>query len=834
MKNLPKLPIESCLDSLTAALNEAGAAVLQAPTGTGKTTRVPIALWQAGFAGRGQIWVLQPRRVAARATAAIMAAQLGESLGQTVGYHIRFDRKAGPATKILVVTEGILSRKLLHDPLLEGINCVILDEFHERSLHTDLGLAFIQELRGIRDDLKFLVMSATLDPAPLRQYLGNCPFVSVEAPTHPLNIEYGDDRPIREIPSEIAKALQRLFGENDDGGDVLVFLPGVPEIHRVMRYLEPLNLPAKVYALHGGLSAQEQDQVIRSAKERRIILATNVAETSLTIPGIRAVIDSGYRKWAIFDPGKGMDRLDLCRISQASATQRAGRAGRLGPGRVIRLWSEQRHHLLEAHDLPEMMRGDLCAFLLQILDFHGPDLQSFPFFQKPPQEAVDRTLGLLRMLGAITEGDRLSPLGQSLSRLPLHPRIGAMLVKASELGFLEAGAVWCALLSERSQGRGTQVFSELWSQYQAWEASGQAGEPAFPKVKKAAKQLERLAKKLNLKGSARQSMASVLSRALLAGYPDRVCRKRGNDAGVMIGGRGVQFQIPAHHEIAGILLALDLREVGSRRTAAKVSLIQGVSIEIIREVFALEPRAIYRFDPESESVTGRSCLSFEGLVLQEKPLVAEDEVALAECLATAGCDYFKKIYQPDEATAGLVYRLRLAKTHLEAMDWPDVTEAGLKAMLREACYGKRRFAELKRLNWQQMILNQLNFKQRRLLDEALPERYRVPSGSERKIDYESAFNATGFPVLAVRLQECFGLSKTPTLANGRLPLLLHLLAPNMRPVQVTRDIVNFWNTTYTDVRKELRQRYPKHAWPENPWEAKALRGVPKRKNKREK
>jgi len=819
-----QLPIEQHLDRITNALTAHHAVIVQAPTGTGKTTRVPLALLDAGVATNGQILVLQPRRIAARATAGMMARHRGEACGQTVGYHIRFDRKAGPKTKVLVVTEGILTRKLLSDPLLEGIDCIVLDEFHERSVHTDLALAFVKELWSIRDDLKLVVMSATLDADPLVNYLGHCPVVDVKAPTYPLEIRYRHCDGMPHPGKPVTDGLQDLFDDDgDDGGNILVFLPGAGEIRAVMRELQQRRWPAELLALHGSQSTEAQDRVLQASDRRRIILATNIAETSLTLPGVTAVVDWGFQKIVNHDLGKGIDRLDLVRISQASATQRAGRAGRVGPGRVIRLWSEQRHVMLPEHETPEILRIDLAGMLLQVLDYHGPDLEDFPFYQRPPGDAIHRATSLLQELDAVDGHGRITEKGRQLSKLPLSPRLGAILERSAKLGCLESGASWCALLSDRPGNLNVVTFKGIWEAFESQPFRFNRCEAIRKQLLKLGRRHWPLPKKNPLADDA------LLENCLLAGFPDRLCRRRKQGSGVMVGGRGVQLADRSQSLESDLFLALDIGERGRSRTAAILNLVQPISLETAKTTLPIETSDDYRFDEKTEGIQAIRRICFRDLVLEEKPVGVIDKDEMGKALAKAAAAQFESVFQPDAKTQILLARLKLAKKFLPEKDWPDVSEDGLIRMLPIVCQGKRRFDDIRRLDWHSWILNRMSWRLQKLLESEFPERWEVPSGSKPKIDYLQAFQTTGLPVLAVRLQECFGMSETPRIAAKQLPILLHLLAPNMRPVQVTQDLVNFWNTTYSQVRKELRQRYPKHAWPENPWEAQAIRGVPRKR-----
>lgn len=823
------LPVDKVLDDLKEALRKHNSVVLQAPTGSGKTTRVSPALLRSGMLGDGKLLLLQPRRVAARACARTMAAQMGEKLGETVGYHIRFERKSSKQTKILVVTEGILTRMFATDPMLEDISCVVLDEFHERSLHTDLALAFLKELRGLRDDLKVVVMSATLDADPVSRYFDDCPVITAEGRLFPLAIENLGTSPAMPLEERVELGLKSLLtAENDDGGHILVFLPGAGEINRTLRKLSGRDWGADIVPLHGGLSSAEQDAALTPGGRRRIILATNIAETSLTIEGVTAVVDTGLHKMLLHDASRGTDRLDRVRISLAAATQRAGRAGRTAPGRVVRLWSQEAEIMMPTSDAPEITRADLSSLLLSVLDFHGPDLDAFPFFEKPPEGALNRAFHTLESLGALDDAGRLSELGKRLGSLPLHPRLGAIMNRAAEMGLIDEAATLCALL----EVRGPKGDADLFHHYELFTQDG--GRQWEPRARRSVSgvegQLRRQGHRLwSQSRSAKEPLsARAAGRLMLAGYSDRLCRSRGSGAGLMVGGRGVVYEGPQGKEVP-YFLALELVERGKDRTAGKADRILPLIWDVLREDLPLTEEAGAVFDEARSAVNGVQRWTYADLVLREKPNNKVPPEALSEVLTHEAIARFDKVFQPDKDTQALLNRLRFAAKNLPEEEWPDFSEDGIKSMLRDACYGKRKFDELRRTDWRSLFLNSLPWPTRQLLDQEVPERIKVPSGSEVRIDYGAAFTDAGYPVLAVRLQELFGLSDTPTVAKGRVPLLCYLLAPNMRPAQMTRDLRNFWNNTYADVRRELRQRYPKHSWPEDPWTAQAIRGVPRRK-----
>nr|WP_279382453.1 ATP-dependent helicase HrpB [Acanthopleuribacter pedis] len=822
------MPVETVLPQVAEALRRHRAVVLEAPTGSGKTTRVPPFLYRSGLLGDGQLVMLQPRRVAARACARAIADQLDSHLGDLVGYQVRFERRVSAKTRVAVVTEGILTRRFISDSLLEGVSCVVLDEFHERSIHTDTLLAFLHELRQLRDDLTIVVMSATLRGEAIAAYLGDCPIVRAEGRLFPLETSYLPLPKRHAFGEGVADALRQLFSVNDDGGHVLVFLPGVPEIERVRRFLAEGAWPAEVTCLHGSLSSEEQDRVLAPGGPRRIILATNVAETSLTIYGVSAVIDAGYHKQMTYDVFRGLNRLEMKRISLASAVQRAGRAGRQRAGRVIRLWDPTQQALLEAEERAEIHRVDLCDHLLPIIDFHGPNLADFPFFEPPAAASLDESLKVLHMLGALDPAGRLTEKGRTMTAFPLHPRLASMAAFAAEHGGLEHALALCAVLPElpREDHRGLPEHVE---DFRVWLADPR-GRPPFPGARTAQRglrQLERLAKKTWPRAKARANLRDEdLALWLLQGYPDRLFRVTAPGAAVGGGGRGVT--LPNDHlKVGQLFLALELRDGKGGARAGRIVPVAATWLDAYLEV---ETRLVAVYDPRRQAVVGKRQRWVGDFLVGEKEGVKVDDVAVAEALADAAGADWERVFQPDDRAKRLLCRLQLAHQHLaDDTDWPAVDPPGLQALLRDHCFGKRSLADLRKLNWYDLLLQQVPWSARELLDRELPEKLTVPSGSRITVDYEAALGPAGRPILAARIQEMFGLQQTPRLARGRLPVLCHLLAPSRRPVQVTEDLANFWRSGYAEVRKELRARYAKHYWPENPLEAEAIRGVRPRK-----
>lgn len=860
------LPIDAVLPEVLAALDGnasegLGAVVLRAPTGAGKTTRVPPALLDAGV--EGQIIMLEPRRVAARAAARRIAEERGWRLGEEVGYQIRFDRKAGPKTRILVVTEGILVQMLQDDPFLEGVGALVFDEFHERQLASDLALAMARRVRQeARDGLKLVVMSATLDPAPIARWLGGdtpCPVVESEGRLYPVDIRHLDPPDPRPMPTVVAQGVRRMLDAVD--GDVLAFLPGVGEIRRTAELLAPLeDQGVRILQLYGDLPPEQQDAVLARRGERRVVLATNVAETSVTIDGIAAVVDSGQARSLRFDPALGLDRLELGRISRASADQRTGRAGRQGPGVCLRLWTSHDDRSLTPRDTPEIRRVDLAGPVLQLMAWGETNLDTFPWFEAPKSEVLARARTLLVDLGALDDSSNLTALGRAMARLPIHPRLARLLIAGAAAGTLRQTSLAAALLSERDvvnrpTGRRPVVAmatatSDVVDRVEAVERflAGGYGEtvlgPVHPgrsrHIDRVARQLERQARqRLRSTGSADWNKDSgihgvpddldaddALRWSLLAAFPDRLAKRReaGSRRGVMVGGRGVRLaEMSAVHD-AELFLCLEL-DAGARGEA------------LVRQASAVERRwlpahrvstgTVALFDPERQRVLGRWREHYRGLVLAERdhvPEIAAVERVLQEAAAEAlDSDTPERVLPTDREFGEFLDRVRCLEEWMPELDLPKVDPEGLQALLPALVTGRRSFDELRRAPWLDILRGLLEPRQWQAIETLAPSHYTVPSGSRIRLRYTPGEP----PILAVRIQELFGLSTTPTLAEGRVPLLLHLLAPNHRPQQVTRDLGSFWRNTYPEVRKELKGRYPKHAWPEDP-----LAAEPERRPKR--
>lgn len=830
------LPIDAVLPALRHALENRDEAVLEAPPGAGKTTRVPLALLNEPWLAGQNILMLEPRRLAARAAAERLASELGEKVGETVGYRIRLDSKVGPKTRIEVVTEGILTRRLQADPALEGVGLVIFDEFHERSLDADLALALSLNGRELlRDDppLKILLMSATLEGERLSRLLDDAPVVSSEGRMHPVDIRWG--RPFQPgefiEPRVVESVLQALA---DQTGSVLVFLPGQAEIRRVHQSLqEALAERPEVLLcpLHGELDLDAQRAAIDPAPEglRKVVLATNIAETSLTIDGVRVVIDAGLARVPRFDPGSGMTRLDTQRISRASATQRAGRAGRLEPGVCYRLWSEAQHEQLAAHGSAEILQADLAGLALQLARW-GVTPEQLRWLDQPPTAAFAQAQDLLARLNAFKPGsrDNLSEHGQAMAELPAHPRIAHLLLRGQDLGLAQMACDVAALLGERDIQRGGGA--DLHSRLALVSGESKAARGSHGGVQRA-RQLARQYRGL-LRGKPRAPVVDPdhprwLGALLALAYPDRVAQQRreGGAEYRLANGRAALFaEVDALMKCPWLVIA----DLGSRQgqreeriyLAAEFdpALLEGVLAEQVERVDILD------WDEREQALRAERQTKVGELVLGREPLPNLDDDARAKALLglvrRKGLNVFT--WTPElrqwQARVALLRQLDLDKEGQSA--WPDLGDEALLATLEDwlqPYLGKvSRLSHFAALDVSSILRNLLPWPLPQRLDEWAPAHLAVPSGSNIRLDYSE-----NPPILAVRLQELFGLADTPRIAQGRQQVKLHLLSPARRPVQVTQDLANFWRTTYAEVKKDLKGRYPKHYWPDDPLVADA-------------
>ena len=849
------LPIDDALPSLLAALREKGAAVLRAPTGAGKTTRVPPAIVESGLAGTGLVLTLEPRRVAARAAARRMAIEDGTPLGDKFGYQVRFDRKASARTRVLVVTPGVLLRRLHDAPFLEGVACVVFDEFHERGLDADLALGMVRLIReSVRPELKVVVMSATVDPAAVSAYFGGCPVVDSAGRTFPVEVRYRARRNDTPVSLAVADAVRDVLSERD--GDVLAFLPGLREIRQTADELETFarEQGIAVLPLHGDLPPEQQDRALQKLDRRKIVLATNVAETSVTVDGVTAVIDSGLARQMEFEPGVGMDRLRLVPISRASADQRSGRAGRTQPGVCVRLWDEPSHRGRPEQTVPEIRRVDLCGAVLQLAALGEPDVRKFPWLDAPSEDAVRQALQLLEQLTLLHDGT-LTKLGEEAAPLPVHPRLGRLLLEGTRLGCPERAALAAALLSERDpllrdfdSGPPTRTapptISDVLDRVEAletFEANGRLDGPLGRLHRGGANAVLEVRDQLNspwppasggpsvsrphASPSRAGSQDEALLRCIFAAYPDRLARRRepGSTKALTVGGRGVRLAPTSGVSEPELFVCVDVDAGGAD---SFVRLASGVERAWLPQE-RITTRIEVTFDTQTERLAARKVTRFDDLVLEEVNAHIADESEAAAILASAAVERLEKVLPPSESPAGeFRTRVRCLRVWVPELNLPAFEAADLREALEWLCRSRRSLADVRNGPWLDFLKGQLTYQQLQAVEAEAPERIEVPSGSHIAIAYEEGRP----PVLAARIQEMFGLTETPRIARGRVKVLLHLLAPNYRPQQVTDDLASFWKNGYPLVRKELRARYPKHSWPEDPLTAEARRGPKKRQD----
>lgn len=835
MPVLAPLPIDEVVPELLRALAERSGAVLTAPPGAGKTTRVPPAIAEAGLLASGHpaVVMLQPRRVAARAAAARIADERGWRIGDQVGWHIRFDNRTGPKTRVRVLTEGILTRRLLADPFLEGVGCVILDEFHERSIHTDLALALLREIqRSVRPDLRILVMSATMDPGPVSRFLGDVPVLESQGRMYPVEIAHLAERdPRANLWDLAAAAVKRALARPlDESGHLLVFLPGMREIRRTAERLDGID--ADVHVLHGSASADDQDRALAPSARRKAILATNIAETSLTIDGVRTVIDGGVARVPYHDPRLGIDRLETRRISRASAEQRAGRAGRTAPGRCVRLWTSPEDGLLSPAEAPEIHRIDLASTLLTLKAWGSADSSRFEWFEPPKPDALARAERLLALLGAADAKGQLTDLGRALARLPLHPRLGSLLVFGAQRGLAREAAGIAALAAEDElSGHGGSARSGASDILDRLESLERGRLEAGRAIERVRDDLLRMVKE-EIDGDARpgpRDREEKLLRLLLHAWPDRVTRRRepGSPRGVMAGGRGVVLDESSGVRKADFFLSIDIRDSGNESRVFAASAVERAWLEEDMPHLCAEG-FVHRFDDERRRVVTLKRFAYMDIALDERiagPHMDPEgaSAALAEALSPRAAEMFAR----DEDATRTLARLRFLARAMPDLKLPDFGDTTFSAIVREACAGKTSADDVEKGIADALRLH-LTREQRRALDEHAPESVGVPSGKRAKLEY-NADDPSRAPVMAVRLQELFGMMDAPRVAAGRVPVVVQLLGPNYRPVQTTQDLRGFWSRTYPEVRRELRARYPKHSWPDDPFTAVAVAGAPRRR-----
>ncbi|MCB9652788.1 MAG: ATP-dependent helicase HrpB [Deltaproteobacteria bacterium] len=863
MKNNERLPIDDILANVAAKLRATPNLVLVAPPGSGKTTRVPGALVDRRVLEPScGVLILEPRRLAARLAAERVADERSTRIGDEVGYQIRFENRTTARTRITFVTEGILARRLFSDPSLEGVGAVVLDEFHERSIHADFSLALLKEVQEtIRPDLRIIVMSATLDVEPIERFLGSCSVARGEGRLYPVDVRWLDRPDARPLAPLVSAAVRKALTENE-AGDVLTFLPGAAEIREVAGALAGVR-DVDVLPLYGDLSARDQDRAVRPSERRKVVLATNIAESSLTIPNVRIVVDSGWAKILRFDPSIGLDHLETVRIGTKSIEQRTGRAGRVGPGVAYRLWTQKESWALRGEDRAEIQRIDLAPTLLDCLRWSQRDPMAFGWFEAPPAVNVARGLGLLRSLGALDgEGFALTPKGRFLAELPLHPRLAVLLSEAARRGRLERGALFAAIASEREvlgKARPSDgvTSSDLLLRAEALEAFERSARTPYDaerlglvfgaatQILRVRTQLLRVAKQLgpderaSVGTSADAGRATRMDpeeadlRAIAAAYLDRMGRRVGTSDKVRLSeGREVRLCRTSSVKDSEFLVALNV-DAGGRSGARE----GGASDGVIRWASQVDPRwfpttarTMARWNRTREVAEWVEETRLADLVIDVRPARGPgDALRLSAELEIAARGAIDRAIPMTDSLEGLLGRYAFVRAHCPELEWPPMDAACRLDFLESLCAGRRSFEELRVVSVVDELLARLGPEKRQRIEAYAPTALRIPSGRFAPLTY-GAVDGSEPPILSVRLQEIFGLYETPRVAGGRVPIKVELLSPSSRPVQVTQDLANFWRTTYQEVRKELRRRYPKHQWPEDPRDGVATTRVRPRRD----
>ena len=837
---LSRLPIDDVLHQLVAAVRDRKVAVLVAPPGAGKTTRVPGALLDAGVID-GEIVVLQPRRLAARLAATRIASERGVELGKEVGYEVRFDRKRSNTTRISLVTEGILTRRLLSDPQLRGVGCVVIDELHERNLDGDLALALVQRLRAMRPELALVAMSATLDAEPVAKFLDDAPVVRSEGRAFPLTIEHLDQPDDRHLGKQVSAAVRRVAQDGLDG-DILVFLPGAGEIRRCAEDVEDAarTFDLAVLPLHGDLTVEEQDRAVAKGARKKLILATNVAETSVTIDGVVCVIDSGLARIARHSPWTGLPSLQVEPVSRASCAQRAGRAGRTRPGRVVRLYTRHDHDTRRAFEVPEVLRTDIAGDTLELFGAGIAGPRGLRWYEAPPDVAIDAAEALLARLGAIENG--ITPLGRSMLRFPAHPRLARMIVEAERRGVAKEACVIAALLGGRElrlERRGPQgaariaSHSDLIDDMDALLDARSHGLRAdrlrrdgldigtAHAADRAAKQLDRIVRDTTPSQPAPTTddeVDAALQLSILTGFPDRVGKRRApRSADFVFAGGGGGTLSPGSSVIdAELVVAVDVAETGSRGQASRVQIRRASAIDAswLLDLYLdrIEERDELVWNADKQRVERIVQMTYDGLAIDDSRDIEGARRAgrpAAELLARHALANIDKLIDAD---ALALWRNRVSLAHSVDPRIPAVADDALLVQtVIAACEGATSFAELRQAGLLSLLDAGLG-EHKRAVDKLAPTHLDLPRRKRVQIHYE----ADKPPWIASRMQDFFGLARAPAVGDGRIPLVLHLLAPNQRPVQVTQDLPGFWVRHYPGLRNQLARRYPRHQWPEDP------------------
>jgi ATP-dependent helicase HrpB len=808
--NAPALPIEAVLPELLAALAAGPNAVLVAPPGAGKTTRVPLALLDAPWRGDGRVILLEPRRLAARAAAERMAATLGEVVGGTVGFRVRLESRVSARTRIEVVTEGVFTRMVLDDPELAGVAAVLFDEFHERSLDGDLGLALALDVQAaLRPDLRLLVLSATIDGARVAKLLGDAPVVVSEGRAFPVETRHLGRETSERIEAAVAAAVRKALAEED--GSVLAFLPGQGEIARTAELLrDRVSGNVDLAPLYGALGPREQDAAIRPAPpgRRKVVIATSIAETSLTIDGVRVVVDSGLARVPRYEPATGLTRLETVRVSRAAADQRRGRAGRTGPGVCYRLWDEPQTASLPAYERPAILEADLASLVLDLALWGTTDPSTLRFLDPPPAAAWDEAVALLKAMDALDDQGRITARGRRLQRLPLHPRLARMVADAAAGGGPRLGAEIAAILAERGLGGTATDLEERVRRFR------QERGPRAEDARRLAAAWARAAGPVEGTPRFGDDPADA-GRILALGYPDRIAEARGQPGGYRLAnGRGGSLE---PHDPLARSKYLAVAELQGAAGSARILLAAPLTREDIEEDFPLHvvEETVVRFDEASGAVRARKVRRYVQIVLAETPVADPDPAAVTAALLAAIRARGLAALPWSKVATQLRLRVGFAR-RADPSAWPDLSDERLLATLEDwlapHIAARRSLAEIRPDDLAEALDGLIGWTLKRDLDRLAPTHFQAPTGNAVPIDYE----AENGPVLAIRVQELYGLDRHPAIAEGRVGLLLELLSPAHRPIQVTRDLPGFWQGSWKDVKAEMKGRYPRHVWPDDP------------------
>ncbi|RKD89987.1 ATP-dependent helicase HrpB [Mangrovibacterium diazotrophicum] len=819
------MPVVTILDDIREKLQKQNTLIVNAPPGAGKSTIVPLDLLNLQELNGQKIIMLEPRRLAARTIAERMASLLGEEVGETVGYRIRFENRIGKKTRIEVVTEGILTRMLHADNSLEGVGAVIFDEFHERSIFADVALALCREAQQIlRPDLRIVVMSATLNLPQLSEIL-QAPVVQSQGRQFPVEISYTGENDVRMLPELAAQTVIRAIREQE--GDILTFLPGEGEIRKCEKILQDERLPVEIHPLYGMLPKNKQLAAIFQSKQgkRKIILATSIAETSLTIEGVKVVVDCGYARTSRFDPRSGLSRLETVQISKDSADQRAGRAGRLGPGVCYRMWSRATQEQLAEHRTPEIIEADLADLVLDLAQWGITDPNQLSWLSPPPKGAVLQASELLHNLDAL-EGSKITPLGKELHRLPCHPRIAHMLIMAQKEGNVALATDLAAVLEERDP-LGKEAGIDINLRIEALRKQ-RAENRLSKKLNRIEKVAESYRQIINCKISNEAVNPYETGLLLVYAYPERIaCARVGNNAQFQLANGSIAMA--GHRDDLAHESWLAVAHLNAREGMGTIFLASPLNPTDLAPL--VKTREVINWDSKKGTLNAVSELRIGSIVLQSKPLPNPDPSLLQQAITDAIKKDGEHLLNFSEEVVQWQNRILSLRKWNPEQNWPDVSTAVLlhsnQEWLSPYLQNIRKADDLKKIDLLNVLQYSLETELQTKLNELAPARLNVPSGSAIKLQYQPNGAA---PVLAVRLQEVFGLADTPKVNGGKLGVLMHLLSPGFKPVQVTSDLRSFWNNTYFEVKKELKRRYPKHAWPDDPWTEEAVRGVKRRKN----